>query len=276
MEVRSVNHRFLEVECRLPEGLQGFEETVRAMVGRIVRRGQVRVSVALKAMREPPAVVFQSELARRYLTQLRSLKRGLGLTGEVTLEMILGLPQVISVAERNNAPSVQLWRQIQRGVTEALEEAVQMRRQEGARLQKALTRLIETMERLHRMICREVPRVQRGLQKRLAARIEGVLRNAGSGIPATEPAAILTEAASFVQATDVSEELDRIESHFVALRKAVGGHGSPGRTIDFLAQEFQREVNTLGTKLRDGSILRAVVNLKGQIEKLREQAANLE
>ena len=286
VEIRSVNHRFLEIECRLPEGLQGVEETVRSMAGKVFRRGQVRVSLVLKGTREPPPVVFQAELARKYVKQLRGLKRQLGLTGEITLEMILGLPQVVTVAERSNAPSLQLLGQIQKAISQALDEAVRMRQQEGRRLQKALLRLIGTTERLHGMICREVPRIQQGLQKRLADRIEAVLQNAGSAIPAMEPRSILAEAASFVQTTDVSEELDRMESHFVALRKAIGGRledhsrkgtqSSPGRTIDFLAQELHREVNTLGTKLRDGSTLHWVVDLKGQIEKLREQAANLE
>lgn len=287
VEIRSVNHRFLEVECRVPEGLQAFEEAIRSQVSGAFRRGQVRVSVSLKATQELPAVELDAAVARRYVAQLRGLKRRLGISGDVTLEMLLGLPQVVSVSERNRVPSARLWAEVRKGVGLALVEAARMRRREGARLQRALERLLRGFVRLHARIRRRAPLVQRQMERRLAQRICVMLRGAGQGQAVSDRRAVLTEAASLVQATDVSEEMDRLESHLEALRHAVRGgnkrvpqkgsaQSSPGRTIDFLAQELQREVNTLGTKLRDGAVVRAVVDFKGQIEKLREQAANLE
>jgi len=286
-EVRSVNHRFLEVECRLPEGLQAFEETVRALAGRKMVRGQVRVSVAVKGSREAASVVFQMAIARRYLRQLENFRRQLRVQGPVTLELLLGLPQVMAVAERNDFSSTAVWKRIERAVEQALDGSVRMRQREGARLEKVLRRRMDLFERLSKQIRQRVPLVQKGLQERLADRIQTALRAVGREVPQDQQRLVLTEAAALVQATDVSEELERIESHLTALRKTLSGRPesggakkgeqtSPGRTFDFLAQELQREVNTLGTKLRDGTVGRWVVEFKGQIEKLREQAANIE
>jgi len=145
-----------------------------------------------------------------------------------------------------------------------------MRRREGHRLRRELLDLLRRMEDLKRRIRQQVPRVQRGLEAKWAARIRKLAATA-------EPRAAAAEAASWLQATDVSEELQRIQSHLVALHEVVAQGGeSPGRTLDFLAQELQREVNTLGAKIRDASVVRNVVAMKGHIEKLREQAANVE
>ena len=284
VEIRSVNHRFLEVDCRLPEGFQAFEENVRAMVGRAMVRGQVRVTVSLRGVREPATVVFQEKLARKYHHQLEGLRKRLGIPGAVSLETVLGLPQVVAVSERNGVSTVAVWKLVERAVSLALAGAVKMRRDEGSRLEKMLRQRIEIFENLAGRIRRRVPSAQGDLRKRLAERIETALQQAGKEAPAGEVTA--REAAVMVQSTDVNEELERLASHFVALRSAIAGRppasakkgeqAGPGRTLDFLAQELQREVNTLGTKLRDPEISRWVVEFKGQIEKLREQAANVE
>ncbi len=283
-EVRSVNHRFLEIDCRLPEGFQAFEENIRALVGRVIGRGQVRVSVALRGTREPATAVFQEQLARKYHRQLDGLRRRLGIAGGVSLETLLGLPQVVTVSDRDGASTAAAWKKMEQVISRALDQAVRMRQVEGKRLELALRRRIAIFEELTRKIEQRTPRAQGDLRGRLAERIQAALQQAGQAKAPEEIAA--REAALLVQATDVNEELERITSHLMALRHAVAGKPAaaakrgeqtgPGRTMDFLAQEFQREVNTLGTKLRDPEISRWVVEFKGQIEKLREQAANIE
>jgi len=141
------------------------------------------------------------------------------------------------------------------------------------------------MEGLHRKIRHRVPIAQSALRTRLTSRIQAALQSTAAA-HSTGRSAVTAEAAAWVQSTDVSEELARIASHLTALRQAARGNpgasknktlaGSPGRTIDFLAQELQREANTLGAKMRDTAVVRWVVAMKGQIEKLREQAANVE
>ena len=283
VEIRSVNHRFLEVETRLPEGFQSWEDEIRTRIARRLRRGQVRVSVSLKWSKVLPPVEFNAGQARCYLTQLRKMERTLGLRDAVTLDLLIGLPQVMVAANRTN-PSGWQWPRVERVVDQALSQLIRMRQQEGARLQKALLTEIRTLSRFAGQVSRSVPEIHRQAQKRLAQRIETMLRSTQA--PAANPAAILAEAGMLVQAADISEELARLDSHLNALTRATQGGivgaetaGKPpslGRTIDFLAQELQREVNTLGTKLRDSGVIQCVVAMKGQIEKLREQAANLE
>ena len=295
IELRSVNHRFLEVETRLPEGLgstnagrssdgkQGHEETVRAMASKIFRRGRVRISVNIRTNESAAPIVFESKLAKRYVSQLKKMKRELGLPGAVSLEMVLGLPQVVTVSKMDLQWG-KIWPQIRQGVAQALSQTGRMRRREGARLAKQLLRFVGALDQLTREVKRRVPIVERTLTQRLAKRIQEAARTVGAA--KVEKDFVLAEAASYVQSSDIREELDRIDSHLTALRQALRGEaaqsktpalaGSPGRTIDFLAQELHREVNTLGAKMRDGVIVRLVIAMKGQIEKLREQAANVE
>ena len=282
VEIRAVNHRFLEVEVRLPEGLQALEGSVRAVVARQARRGQVRVSIAVKQASVQPKVVFQTAVARYYLHQIRQFQRQMKADGPVKLETLFGLPQVFSIEKRELSAGRQ-WPSVERTLRRALAEMVQMRRREGGRLQEELRRLARLLKQSTDRIQRRVPEFQKRASDRLAERIKMAVKKASPAL-AENHRAILAEAVSMVQASDISEELARLGSHLEALNRAVSGVApaggettfSPGRTIDFLAQEFQREVNTLGSKLRDNAVLQDVVAMKGQIEKLREQAANIE
>ncbi len=285
VEIRTLNHRFMEMETRLPEGLQGYEDSLRAMVADAIHRGRVRVSVAMKISETASPVTFQTALAKRYVNQLRRVKQDLKLGGSVTLETVLGLPQVMVSAKREGALA-RSWPSLKQGLSRALAHTLKMRRQEGKRLEKVLENLLKTMEGLHRKIRHRAPIAQSVLRTRLTSRIQAALQSTGGAARPTGRSAVAAEAAAWVQSTDVSEELARIASHLTALRQAARGNsgasknkalaGSPGRTIDFLAQELQREANTLGAKMRDTAVVRWVVAMKGQIEKLREQAANVE
>lgn len=279
VEVRTVNHRFLEVEARLPEGLQAFEENLRQAVGRWIQRGQVRVSVVVRPTEESLPVAFDEPLARSYAGRLQRLQHKLKVKGEITLPMLLSLPRVVTVQEREGA-GVGQWPRVETAVQRALQQAVQMRRKEGRRLQKVLRQLARRLQDLTDKIRRKGKQIQADLEQRLAARIRVLCRSLPGGQP--DPKTLTTEAAALIQSADVREELDRMDSHLAALNAALKGHPSPrkgtspGRTIDFLAQELHREVNTLGAKLRDRSLVSWVVEMKGQVEKIREQAANLE
>ena len=269
VEIQTLNHRFLDLECRLPEGFLRLEQPIRAQIAPLIRRGKVRVSVNVRVRRAAAPAVLNDGVARRYAQELRALKKRLKLAGDLTLTEILSLPHVFEapvseeLLERWAAP-------VEKGVAEALVSLVRMRRKEGANLERTLKTLQGSMERLYRRISRAVPAAQR----RLSARWEARLR---AEVPSADPADCVKEAALLIRETDVGEEIARIGSHLTALRRAIDGTSeSPGRTMDFLAQEFQREVNTLGVKIRDGAISRQVVEMKGLIEKLREQAANVE
>ena len=274
IEISTLNHKFLEVDCRLPEGFQGLEDQIRGLIGKQVRRGRVRVSVSVKMKDSAMPVVFDAELARRYVGELRKFQKRLRVPGELSMEMVLGLPRVVSAPERDMSAE-RWWPKLQEGVAEALTGLAKMRQKEGGRLRSELARIAGAIERTKRSIERRIPSSQKQLEKRLAARIEALAKSAPSVQAARS--AVIAEAAGLVQSNDVTEELARIDSHLKALRQAFAGQvENPGRTMDFLAQELHREVNTLGVKARDARIVRWAIDLKGQIEKLREQAANVE
>ena len=269
VEVQTLNHKFLEIECRLPDGFQSLEQPIRSLVSRAIRRGRVKVLVNLKKEGLKPRLALQTGVARHYVAQLKKLQHQLKLSGEVTLEMVLGLPQVVAYVQEDASPA-RCWPQIQRGIYQALGRVVRMRRQEGRHLQRSLNGSVAKLGWLNSKVRRRVPLAEQALKERLKKRIERL------GVKADSRVAV-AEAATLVQANDVHEELARIQSHLLGLRGAVTGKAqSPGRTIDFLAQELHREVNTLGSKVGDPATVGWIVAMKGQIEKLREQAANVE
>ncbi len=285
VEIRSVNSRFLEVETRMPDGFQPYEDLIRGLVGKKARRGQVRVAVQVRSSTESVPVTFQTETARQYIKQLRAFQKKLGLRGEITLPMVLNLPQV-TVSGKTGGLTARQWPDVYRAVDQAAESMMQMRRKEGARLQKTFRKLATDFKAVVLKIKARVPAAERAMQQRLAERVRNALTRVDFSTTPADRTALLSEAVSIVQSSDVSEELARLDSHLVALQKAIEGQlenglakqgqGSVGRTIDFLAQEMQREVNTLGTKLRDPQVTGWVVGLKGQVEKMKEQAANIE
>ena len=285
VEIQTLNHRFLEVECRLPDGFQGLEESLRQRVAQAIRRGRVKVWVHWKGKGPGSAPRFQEGIARQYLSELKAFQRQLRIPGTVTLETILNLPQVV-VSERVEELPSSWGRAVQGAAAQALERVQRMRRQEGHRLKEELTRLTERFSLLVRRVRHRIPRANRSWERRLTQRIGKAARRTGL-IESLDPKIVTQEIAGFVQGTDVTEEMARIESHLAGLRQLLAGREgatgrsrnsgeSPGRTIDFLAQELQREVTTLGAKARDAAIIRSVVAMKGQVEKLREQAANIE
>ncbi len=269
IEIRSLNHRFLEVECRLPQGLEGLEDSIRQLLRRSLRRGRVRVSVTVKDDRVASAAGFHADVARRYVTGLRKLARELKVPAEISLPLLLSLPQVVTAPEPGLLPS--RWaRRLDLALREALGRLTTMRQKEGKRLARALAQQIGQMERSGAWIKRRLPKVQRAQARRFSAR----LRRMAAGL---DPRATAAQAASWVEAHDVTEELTRMSSHLAALRQAVEGRvKNPGRTLDFLAQELHREVNTLGSKAPEAAMVRRAVDMKNQIEKIKEQAANVE
>ncbi|MCM8794409.1 MAG: YicC family protein [Candidatus Omnitrophica bacterium] len=269
VEIQTLNHRFLDMEFRLPEGFLALEQALRARVAASIRRGRARIFVNVKSRKESAIAVFQQDVAKRYAVQLKQLQKKAGLSGAVTLETVLTLPHVVTMPSTADL-SDQWAGAVGKAAAQALQRLAQMRRKEGGRLEKTLARLAGSLERLKDKTAQRVPEAQKNLEERIRGRLR-------EEVPQADPEALLKEAAVFVRETDVSEELARLQSHLTALKQAISGKAdSPGRTIDFLAQELQRETNTLGVKVKDAQINRWVVEMKGLIEKIREQAANIE
>ena len=270
VELRSTNHRFLEVAQRIPDGVAGLEADVAQLIRGQIRRGRLDVNVTVQRKRTATKqAVVNDALAQIYLTQLKRLKARLRLTGEITLEQLLALPHVVAVTEHGQEPQM-LSGPLRQAVQRALRGLVAMRRREGQRLLADIRAQLAVIRQRQRAIRSRLPKSLAEQRARLRDRLAELL--------GAEPVATaqLQQALALIKDVDIQEELIRLESHQVQLQSLLASDGPIGKKLDFIAQELMREVNTIGAKANDALIARDVVEIKGAIEKIREQAQNLE
>ena len=271
VEIRSTNHRYLEIGQRLPEGFAALEGPAAELIREHVRRGRIEVNVTRQAeQRGPKRVRLNVPLARAYYQELRQLKTQLGLKSDVTLEQVLGLPQVVSIDEEQRVPRGE-WPELRQVLQAALRDLLSMRRAEGARLARDLTRQIRAIRQRLAAIQRRLPKAFAEQRRRFRQRLEAVVGK--------EPGALaphVQEAVSSVKETDIHEELVRLASHLRHVEQALSSDQPVGKKLDFIAQELMREANTMGAKANDEAIVRWVIEIRGVIEKIREQVQNLE
>ncbi len=273
VELSSVNRRQSEITVNLPREFEVLEAQIRDEINQRVARGRVTVQVALQAgeTQADRQVRLNVPLARAYARRLRELARELKLSGDVTLEAIMRAPGVVESEERL-ADAETFWPAVRQALERALEMLLAMRAREGAHLQQQLTRHIARLRRSVARVRRQAPKVQQRYRQHLLQRV----RNAGVETRVLEEERILKEVVFFADRSDITEELARLESHFQQFDVGVRSGEPVGRTLDFLAQEMNREVNTIGAKANDAAISREVVVLKTELEKFREQAMNVE
>lgn len=272
VELRSINHRYLDVGARLPDGFSEFEGEVAPLLRTQLKRGRVDVSVSVQLTGGKARLVTLDEtLAKAYHAQLVRLKRRFGLKGQVLLEHLLALPQLMTVAE-NPAQRQAIWAQVKRVLQEALRQLVARRRAEGQRLVKDVRANLQLIRTRARTVRARLPKAASLQRQQLRARLKGLF----DGTTASVSSSQLQEVLAMVRETDVNEELVRLDSHLVHARQVLGGAPAAGKTLDFIAQELMRETNTLGAKANDATIARCVIDIKGAIERIREQAQNLE
>lgn len=272
VELSSVNRKQSEIAINLPRELEVLEAQMRDEVNRCIARGRVSVRVSLHAAgNRTPAALVNEPLARAYAQQLRKLGRALKLTGDLSLDVLMRAPGVLQ-AGSEAADAEDFWPSVRQALERALIMLVKMRRREGAHLQKDLTGRIEAMRRAVARIQRQAPQVQERYRRQLLERIRA------AGVPAThlDEERVLKEVVLFADRSDISEELTRLQSHFQQFADCLKSTEPVGRTLDFLAQEMNREINTIGSKANDSLISREVVTLKTELEKFREQSMNVE
>ncbi len=273
VEVGSVNRKQSEIVVVLPRELEPLEAPVRDEVNRRVARGRLTVRVAWHAAAPEHAlrVRLNTPLARAYVREATRLAKELKLETTLGLDTLLRLPGIIETEEAPTEAQV-FWPAVSAALDQALTGLVKMRQREGAHLGKDLKARIAAMRRLAGQVQRHAPEVARRYQQQLQER----LRNAGLAGLVADDERLLKEVAFFADRSDISEELTRLQSHFQQFDDCLKSAEPVGRTLDFLAQEMNREVNTVGSKANDGVIARAVVQLKAELEKFREQVQNVE
>lgn len=273
VELSSVNRKQSEITVSLPRELEVLEAQVRDEVNRRVARGRVTVRVALHAMegQEADRIELNTPLARAYAKEFRRLAKELKLSGDVTLDTLLRAPGVLQNSKEFQDAEA-FWPAVQEALAKALATLVQMREREGKHLQKDLAVRIKTMRQTVTRVQKQAPAVQERYRHNLIERI----RLSGLEAPQLDLERITKEVIFFADRSDVTEELTRLQGHFEQFDTVIAKDEPVGRTLDFLAQEMNREINTLGAKANDSQVSRDVVTLKTELEKFREQVQNVE
>lgn len=273
VELSSVNRKQAEVSVTLPRELELLESQVRDAVNRVVARGRVNVRVTLHAAEGKISARnhLNTELAKAYAAELAKLAKSLKLSGGVTLDQVLRAPGVFQTDEEL-AESEDLWPAVEKALTQGLAALLKMREREGAHLAKDLTTRIGVMSDAVKKVQQQAPVTAENYRQNLLTRI----KTAGLENIAPDDERLLKEVVLFADRSDISEELTRLHSHFQQFADCAKSKEPVGRTLDFLAQEINREINTIGSKANDAIISREVVTLKTELEKFREQAQNVE
>lgn len=271
VELRSVNNRYLDCNVRIPRLYLFAEESIKSRVQNAISRGKVDVFVTLESTGEQKLKVnLNKPVAEGYHAALRELAETYGLADDISVSLLSRFPEVL-VAEKAEEDVEQMAKDICCVLDKALNDFDQMRTREGARLKEDILSRAATIEKKVALVEQRSPETVSEYRARLEARMNEVLSNTQ-----IDPARILTEAAIFADKVAVDEETVRLYSHITQLRDMLDKGGAIGRKLDFLIQEFNREANTIGSKCSDIEIARHVVDVKAEIEKIREQIQNLE
>lgn len=273
VEISSVNRKQSEIFINLPRELDVLEAQARDEINRRVARGKVNCRILLSAKTQSVSapVKINHPLARAYFKELKRLADSLQMEAPVSMDQLLRAPGVLEASEDFTDPET-FWPALQKATRQALKALEAMRAREGNHLQKDLAHRVDRMKKAARRITARAPQVVAHYHQQLKKRV------ARSGVSLTpdDQERLLKEIVIFADRSDISEELARLQSHFKQYDHFAASKQPVGRTLDFLAQEMNREINTIGAKANDATIAREVVVLKTELEKFREQTQNVE
>lgn len=273
VEMKSVNHRYLEISLRLPGMLMPLETEMRKKIGERFSRGRIEATVRVDgdgSVEDSGRLVLNLPLARNYHDLLCQMKTELQLEGEISLAMMTGLRDLFVATESVQNPAA-LWEDLSKTLDEATATLMEMREKEGESLKRDLTARLSLIDGILGAIAGRVPLVVCEYQKRLGARIREL-----TGGTTLDESRLLQEVAIMAEKSDITEEIVRFRSHIGQFTDLLTIGDGAGRKIDFLIQEMGREVNTIGAKSNDAEISRNVIEIKSELAKLREQVQNIE
>jgi len=273
VEVRSVNHRHLDVALRLPRSLAALELDVRRLVQSRLERGRIDIAVQLTPLAGAATqrVQVDAALAREYVARARALAMELGLDGAPNLAWLLEQPGVVRLEDPEPIEPAAPWPLLAEALGRALDELVARRTAEGDRLSEALRTLHGELTTNVELVAVRAPATTARREDRLRDRLRALLAET-----AIDQSRIVTEAAVWADKSDVTEELARLRAHLAEFTLMLGKDGPVGRPLDFLIQELNREINTVASKADDLEMSQAALTAKGVLEKIREQVQNLE
>lgn len=270
VEVKTVNHRFCEFHIRMPRQLMKIEEKLKKKLGEHIQRGRIEVFVTIGGEAAVQRKIhIDWELLKEYYQNITKIKEKFGVAEEITIHNLLNRPELFAI-EEEEVGNEELEALVLTAISNASEQLKQMRIHEGMALEKDLNaQLLELKQRI--LAIKDVaPTVTRAYETRIKKRVQEFLSGQ------VDENRILTEVAIFADRADINEELIRLESHIKQFEKTLLLLEPIGRKLDFLLQEMNREVNTIGSKANDSSIAKEVVEMKSLLEKMKEQVQNIE
>lgn len=271
VEMKSVNHRYLDFNIKMPKKLSFFESSVRTELKQYISRGKVDIFITYEDFSENNAgICYHRDAAAEYLRYLNQMAEEFELENDVRVSTLARFPEVFTM-EESAIDEEELWKELRKALVGAAEGFVQTRIAEGENLKNDLLQKLEGMLRLVEKIERRYPLIQEEYRDKLAEKVRELIGDAQ-----VDEGRLLTEVAVFADRICVDEEVVRLRSHIEATEKTLKEGGSIGRKLDFIAQEMNREANTILSKANDLEVSNSAIELKTEIEKVREQIQNIE
>lgn len=271
VEIRSVNHRYYEYSSRIPRAYSYIDEKLKSLLKTSVSRGKVEVSVTINNIEAKESdISINKAVAEGYINALRSVSDELGLKDDLVLSKLIKLPEIF-VVQKSPDNQEQIWADISEVAGVALQNFVEMRQTEGEKLKSDIISKANYILEMVQKVEEISPQTVENYRNRLYQKVSEVLDG-----KEVDEQRIVTEAAIFAEKIAVDEETVRLRSHILQLQNMFESDEPVGRKLDFIVQEMNREVNTIGSKAQDLNITKIVVDMKAEIEKIREQIQNIE
>jgi len=271
VEIKTVNHKFLDVSLKLPAGMSIFEDRVKDVIQKNIKRGKMNINIAYDgALLKEGKVIIDDKTAKRYYAELSKLEKSLGLKNGITVRDLAALPGVVSYEIKESKIDA-LWPKVKIALDRALVKLSKDREKEGHALFVDLNNRAKNIKSLLSTIRSRAHLNIDEYRRKFNDRVKDL-----TGGRTIDMGRLEMEVAIFAKNSDISEEITRLDNHLVNFGKTISETGEVGKKIDFIAQELHRETNTIGSKASDFKISKSVIDIKGEIEKIREQAKNLE
>lgn len=271
VELKSVNNRYIDVYIRLPKQINSFEDRIRKYISTKVSRGKIDVYITQdKFSQDDIDIRIDDNFAAAYYNSLCLLKEKFDLKEDITLSILSGISDILKI-EKKEEDKEEVWNLVLKALDEALDIFIDMRSDEGLKLSKDISRRCDIIENKVIEIEKRSPAMVDEFRDKIKQRISEYLKEVE-----LDEARLLNEVAFFSDKVNITEEIVRMKSHIVQLKSSLDFQEPVGRRLDFLIQEMNREINTIGSKSNDLNITNMVVDIKSELEKIREQIQNIE
>ncbi|MDD3224008.1 MAG: YicC family protein [Clostridium sp.] len=272
VEVRSVNHRYLDLNIKMPRSLLGLEDRIRKMVRGKINRGKVDIYIIQTVLEtENSKAILNKNLCDSYIKCLNEIKETYNIQDNVSLSLISKFPDIITVQEKEDDVE-QIWNILKQPINDALDKLIEMRQKEGIELKKDIEKKSNAIKALVDEIEGKSQTVVENYRTKLNERISELLKDKSL----IDENRIAMEVAIFSDKACIDEEIVRLKSHIIQLNECLNSSKPIGRKVDFIVQEMNRETNTIASKSSDIKIVQCVLDIKNEIEKIREQIQNIE